>query len=56
MDRVAHNRWMLAKMPVIVLGSIGIFLILHNISFVGWTVGLVGLAITTFIEASRPSL
>lgn len=56
MNREMHNRWMLAKMPVIVLGSIGLYLILHGLSFIGGAVCLLGLAITTFIDASLPSL
>lgn len=56
MDRVAHNRWMLAKMPVIVLGSIGAYMGLYGMWFIGGGIALLGLAITTVIESSRPSL
>lgn len=47
---------MFAKMPVIVLGSIGAYLGLYGMWFIGGAIALLGLAITTVIESAQPSL
>lgn len=43
---------MLCKMPVIIGAAVGGWLCLHNLSIVGFMIGIVGFAITSFMESA----
>ena len=49
MTKESHK--LLCNMPVIILGSIGLFMILHGLSFAGGAVAILGFAISTFITS-----
>jgi hypothetical protein len=43
---------MIAKMPVIILGSIGLYVVLQGMTFIGGGIAILGLAITTIMESA----